>query len=90
MRPAGLAQVEAAKKDGRWDAAYAGAREMVIPEDFLAALAKSKKASAFYATLDRTNLFSIYHRLHTAKKPETRAARIERILAQLARGERFH
>lgn len=90
MRPAGLAQVEAAKKDGRWDAAYAGSSEMVIPEDFLAALAKSKKASAFYATLDRTNLFAIYHRLHTAKKPETRLARIERIIAQLARGERFH
>lgn len=90
MRASGLAQVEAAKKDGRWDAAYAGSSEMVIPEDFLSALAEVPKARAFYATLDRTNLFSIYHRLHTAKKPQTRAARIERILAQLARGERFH
>ena len=54
------------------------------------AKAEVPKARAFYATLDRTNLFSIYHRLHTAKKPQTRAARIERILAQLARGERFH
>ncbi|MBX7190778.1 MAG: YdeI/OmpD-associated family protein [Sandaracinaceae bacterium] len=90
MKPPGLAHVEAAKKDGRWEQAYAGASQMVIPDDFLAALAKSPKAKAFYATLDRTNLYAIYHRLHTAKKPETRAARIERIVAQLARSERFH
>lgn len=90
MQPSGLVHVEAAKKDGRWDRAYAGAKEMTIPEDFLKALKKSRPATQTYATLNRTNLFSIYHRLHTAKTPETRARRIATIVDMLARGERFH
>lgn len=90
MTPAGLAQVEAAKADGRWDAGYAGQADMVIPQDFLDALDGMPKAKAFYATLNRANLFAIYYRLQTAKKPETRAKRMAAILAQLARGERFH
>jgi uncharacterized protein YdeI (YjbR/CyaY-like superfamily) len=90
ITPAGLAQVEAAKADGRWDNAYAGSAGMVIPQDFLDALATMPAARAFFETLDRKNLFAIYYRLHTAKRPETRAKRMAQILAQLERGERFH
>lgn len=90
MRPAGLAHVDAAKADGRWDAAYAGSADLTIPADFLAALADHPAAAAFFATLDRKNLFPIYHRLQTAVRPETRERRLQQILAQLARGERFH
>jgi len=90
MLPAGLAQVEAAKSDGRWDTAYAGSAEMDIPQDFLDALQDMPAAKAFFATLDRRNLFSIYYRLHTAKKPETRARRMAQIFAKLDRGETFH
>lgn len=90
MTPAGLAHVEAAKADGRWTAAYAGQAGMVIPGDFLAALETRPAAKAFFASLDRKNLYPIYYRLQTAKKPETRAKRMAAILEQLERGERFH
>lgn len=90
MAPAGLAHVEAAKADGRWDGAYEGSAAMTIPQDFLDALESRPAAKAFFATLDRKNLFPIYYRLHTAKRPETRARRMAAILAQLERGERFH
>lgn len=84
MQPSGLAHVEAARRDGRWERAYAGAVEMVVPEDLLAAVAKNPAAAAFYATLDRSNLFAIYHRLQTGA-PESRAKRIATIVAALAR-----
>jgi uncharacterized protein YdeI (YjbR/CyaY-like superfamily) len=90
MRPAGQAQVDAARADGRWDAAYAAASQMEIPADFLEALKTNKQAEAFYATLNRTNLFSIYYRLATAKKPETRAKRMTQIIAMLSEGKKFH
>ena len=90
MTPAGLRQVTEAKADGRWDVAYAGQATMEIPSDFLAALDACPKAKAFFATLTRSNLFAIYHRLHTAKKPETRANRMIKILDQLDREEAFH
>ena len=90
MQPSGLVHVEAARKDGRWDAAYAGPATMVIPEDFLKALKKNSTAKKFFATLNRSNLYAIYHRLHTAKRPETRAKRIADIVARLERGEAFH
>ena len=83
MTPAGLAQVEAAKKDGRWKKAYAGSADMEIPEDFLTALNKLPRAKKFFATLNRQYLFSIYYRLHTAKKPQTRAKRMAQILSML-------
>ena len=83
MAPAGLARVEAAKRDGRWEKAYAGSAEMEIPEDFRAALNKLPKAKTFFATLNRQNLFSIYYRLQTAKKPETRVKRMAEILSML-------
>ncbi len=90
MMPAGLAHVEAAKADGRWDQAYEGSAGMTTPADFLAALESMPAAKAFFEGLDRKNLYPIYYRLQTAKRPETRAKRMEQILAQLDRGERFH
>ena len=90
MQPAGLAQVEAAKKDGRWDAAYNSPSNIVIPEDFLKELAKDKKAEAFFNTLNKTNTYTIAWRLETAKKPETRERRMKVILEMLSRGEKFH
>lgn len=91
MQPAGLAEVEAAKADGRWDAAYAGQGSAEVPEDFLAALATApERARETYDALDSRNRYALYHRLTTAKKPETRAKRIADFVAMLARGERFH
>lgn len=87
MQSAGLAQVEAARGDGRWANAYAGSATMEMPEDFLAALQQDPVASAFYATLKRQSLFTINHRLHSAKRPETRQKRMAELLAKLARGE---
>ena len=87
LRAAGLAQVEAARSDGRWATAYAGSATMVIPEDFLAALQQDPAAHAFYATLKSQSLFTIYHRLHSAKHPETRQKRMVEMLAKFARGE---
>jgi uncharacterized protein YdeI (YjbR/CyaY-like superfamily) len=90
MTAAGLKEVEAAKADGRWQAAYDGFGVATVPDDFLRELARNKKAKAFFATLNKTNLYSIAYRLQTAKKPETRARRMLAIIAMLARGEKFH
>lgn len=90
MRPAGLREVEAAKADGRWQAAYDGAARMQVPDDLADALAKNRKARVFFEALDRTNRYAFCFRVHTAKKPETRRARIEKFVAMLARGEKLH
>ncbi|MBW8863918.1 MAG: YdeI/OmpD-associated family protein [Verrucomicrobia bacterium] len=90
MMPAGLQQVEAAKVDGRWAAAYESSKNAKPPADFLKALGKDKKAKAFFETLNKANVYAIVYRLQTAKKPETRARRMETILAMLGRGEKFH
>jgi uncharacterized protein YdeI (YjbR/CyaY-like superfamily) len=92
MTPAGLAAVEVAKANGQWQLAYAGGGEKAaVPQDFLDALAAAPEAArATYATLDSRNRFAIYHRLTTAKRPETRMKRIADFIAMLARGERFH
>lgn len=90
MTPSGLDEIEAAKADGRWHTAYDAFGSAEVPEDFLKALEKNPRALAFFDTLNKTNLYSIVYRLQTAKRPDTRARRIERIVAQLARGERFH
>ncbi len=90
MRPPGLAHVEAARGDGRWERAYAGSADMVIPADFLEQLQKHPDAERFFATLDRRNRYAVYHRLQTAKRAETRARRIAEMVAQLGRGEAFH
>lgn len=89
MSPAGLAHVEAAKADGRWDNAYAGSAGMTFPPDFLQALATVPAAEAFFGTLDRRHLYTIYYRLHTAKRAETRGRRMAQILLRLERGETF-
>jgi uncharacterized protein YdeI (YjbR/CyaY-like superfamily) len=90
MKSAGLAEVEAAKKDGRWKAAYDSPRNATIPEDFLKALRKNKKAEAFFKSLNKTNLYSIAYRLQTAKTAETREKRMNAILKMMANGEKFH
>lgn len=90
MTAAGQLKIDAAKADGRWKNAYAGSSGMEIPQDFLTALESNPAAKAFFVTLDRKNLYPIYYRLHTAKRPETRAKRLKSMLEPLARGERFH
>jgi uncharacterized protein YdeI (YjbR/CyaY-like superfamily) len=90
MRPAGQREVDAAKADGRWDAAYDGARNMDVPPELAAALAKNRKARTFFETLDKTNRYSVCWRVQTAKKPETKAKRVETLVAMLARGEKIH
>ena len=90
MTPAGMEAVEAAKTDGRWEAAYASPKSATPPEDFLVALSKNKKAEAFFKTLNKTNVFSIVYRLETAKKPETRDKRMKAILAMMEQGKAFH
>lgn len=90
MKPSGMAAVEAAKKDGRWDAAYDSQKNMQIPEDFQAALDKNPAAKSMYETLNRTNMFAILFRIQTAKKPETRQARIEKFIGMLERGEKIY
>jgi uncharacterized protein YdeI (YjbR/CyaY-like superfamily) len=90
MRPAGLREVERAKDDGRWEAAYDGQRTMAVPDDLRAALDASPAASAAFDELDSANRYSILYRVNDAKRPETRARRIERFVAMLERGERLH
>lgn len=90
MRAGGLREIEAAKADGRWDAAYHGASRMEVPEDLAQALAKDRKAKAFFETLDKTNRYAFCWRVQTAVKPETKRARVEKFVAMLARGEKIH
>jgi uncharacterized protein YdeI (YjbR/CyaY-like superfamily) len=90
MHPAGLAEIEAAKADGRWDAAYAPASTALVPPDLQAALDASPKAAAFFATLKGANRYAILYRISTAKRPETRARRIADFVAMLQRGETVH
>jgi uncharacterized protein YdeI (YjbR/CyaY-like superfamily) len=90
MRAAGLREVAAAKKDGRWERAYAPPSSAEMPPDFLERLARNKKAQAFFQTLNKRNTYPIVYRLQNAKKPETREKRINDIVAMLARGEKFY
>jgi uncharacterized protein YdeI (YjbR/CyaY-like superfamily) len=90
MTAAGLKEIDAAKADGRWLKAYDAFGNTTVPGDFLKKLARNKKAKAFFATLNKTNLYSIVYRLQTAKKPETREKRMQAIIEKLERGEKFH
>lgn len=90
LQPSGIAQIEAAKKDGRWDQAYDSPKNMKVPEDFLVQLKKYKKAYAFFKTLTKANLYAIAWRLQTAKKNETRQKRMGVILEMLKAGKSFH
>ncbi|HVT57098.1 MAG TPA: YdeI/OmpD-associated family protein [Thermoanaerobaculia bacterium] len=90
MQPAGLAEVERARHDGRWDAAYGGRGSMMVPDDLAAALAATPRAAAFFATLDPANRFAVLFRIQDAKLAKTRAARIARFVAMLASHETIH
>jgi len=90
MRPAGLAAVEAARADGRWDRAYAGSATITVPDDLAAALAAEPAAEEFFAGLDSTNRYAVLWRVHTAATPRTRANRIAACVQMLAEGRRFH
>jgi uncharacterized protein YdeI (YjbR/CyaY-like superfamily) len=90
MQPAGLREVERAKADGRWDAAYDAPSTATVPDDLQAALDASPAAAAFFATLNSQNRYAILHRVQTAKKPETRARRIEKFVTMLEAGETLY
>jgi uncharacterized protein YdeI (YjbR/CyaY-like superfamily) len=90
MKPRGLAEVERARADGRWERAYEGPKTAEPHPDFLAALALNPDAAAFFETLNSQNRFAVYYRIQDAKRPETRARRIETFVDKLARGEKFY
>jgi uncharacterized protein YdeI (YjbR/CyaY-like superfamily) len=90
MKSPGLAEVERAKRDGRWERAYDGARSSSLPADLVAALARNARARTFFETLDGANRYAILYRVQTAKKPQTRAERITRFVALCARHETIH
>ena len=90
MRPSGMAEIDRARSDERWDAAYEGARTAVVPSDLQAALDAEPGASAFFAGLDRANRYAVLWRVQTAVRPETRSRRIKTLVAMLARGEKIH
>lgn len=90
MRPAGLREVERARADGRWDAAYAPQRTAAVPDDLAAALAADPAAAAAFAALNAVNRYAVLHRVHDAKRPETRARRIAQFVAMLAEGRTLY
>jgi uncharacterized protein YdeI (YjbR/CyaY-like superfamily) len=90
MHPAGLREVEAARADGRWAAAYAGPASTTVPDDLRAALDANPQAAAFFATLTSRNRYAILYRVEEAKRPDTRARRIEKFVGMLERGETLH
>ena len=87
MQPAGLAEVERAKADGRWDRAYGGSASIEVPDDLRDGLAASPRAQAMWDVLTRTNRYAVLYRVHQAKRPETRARRIRHYVEMLARGD---
>ena len=90
MQAGGAREVDAAKADGRWEAAYDAASAMEVPAELAAALKKNAKARKAFEALDRTNRYAFCWRVHTAKKPETKAARVEKFVGMLERGEKIH
>jgi uncharacterized protein YdeI (YjbR/CyaY-like superfamily) len=90
MHPAGLVEVERARADGRWDAAYAGGKTIEVPADFASALLAEPRAQATFKKLSRQNRYAVLYRIETAKRSDTRARRISQFVAMLARGETIH
>ncbi len=90
MREAGKGEVEAARADGRWEAAYEGQRTAKVPDDLRRELDASPAAAEFFASLDSANRYAIVYRLNDAKKPETRERRLRKFVAMLERGEKIH
>ncbi len=90
MKPAGLAAIAEAKKNGRWANAYHPQSRATLPEDFLEALGKKKKAKKFFESLNKVNKYAIYYRLNATQKPETREKKIKNIIVMLKNGQKFH
>jgi uncharacterized protein YdeI (YjbR/CyaY-like superfamily) len=90
MQPSGLAAIEAARQDGRWDAAYAPPSTATVPPDLQAALDANPEAAAFFATLSGSNRYAVLYRIEDAKRPETRARRIQHFVEMLTRGQTLH
>ncbi|HWG76458.1 MAG TPA: YdeI/OmpD-associated family protein [Steroidobacteraceae bacterium] len=90
MTPAGLKQVQAAREDGRWAAAYDSPANASVPAEFVEELERNHKAKQLYSSLNKANLYAISYRLQTAKRPETKHRRMKQIIDMLARGETFH
>jgi uncharacterized protein YdeI (YjbR/CyaY-like superfamily) len=90
MRPAGMTQVQAARADGRWEQAYPPQRTATVPEDLQAALDRNPGAKAFFETLTGSNRYAILYRVNDAKRPETRARRIEQYVAMCAEHRTLH
>lgn len=90
MKPAGLKEVERAKQDGRWNAAYDSASKSTVPDDFQQALDGNARAGKFFATLDSRNRYSVLYRIQTARNAETRAKRIAQFVQMLAKHEKIH
>jgi uncharacterized protein YdeI (YjbR/CyaY-like superfamily) len=90
MKPAGLAAIEQARSDGRWEQAYDSQSKATVPEDLQKELDKNPKAAEFFATLNSVNRYAVLYRIHEAIKPETRARRIEKFIGMLERGEKVH
>ncbi|MDD4886409.1 MAG: YdeI/OmpD-associated family protein [Thiomonas sp.] len=90
MKPAGLSEIARAKHDGRWDAAYDSASTATVPEDFQSALDSHPSALAYFQTLDSRNRYALLFRIQTAKKAETRAARIAKFVRMLEQHEKLH
>lgn len=90
MKPAGMREVERAKADGRWDAAYASQRTMTVPDDLQQALDANPAALRFFGTLNSQNRYAVLYRVHDAKRPETRERRIAQYVEMLAKGEKLY
>lgn len=90
MQPAGIAQMERAQADGRWDAAYESQSKIAVPSDFQSELDKNQQAREFFDTLNSANRYAILFRIQTAKKPETRAARIQKFIEMLVQRQKIH
>ncbi|CAG4925971.1 hypothetical protein R54767_05247 [Paraburkholderia gardini] len=90
MRPPGMQEIEKARKDGRWEMAYTSASNSTVPDDLQVALDANPEARTFFATLNSRNRYAILFRIQNAKKPETRARKIEEFVDMLTRGETFH
>lgn len=90
MQPAGQAEIDRAKADGRWDAAYDPPSTATVPDDLATAFKKKPKAKKFFDTLTSQNRYAVLHRIQTAKKPETRARRIEQYVEMMNKGEKLY
>ena len=90
MTPAGLAEIERAKADGRWDAAYDSPSTIEVPDDLRRALARNAKARRFFEKLNKSNRYAVLYQIHDAKRPETRARRIEKFVKMFAEGKKLY